>query len=136
MNNALSELRLSRIARPSAVKSLRHAFVAFLHANDIPEESVADIATAVGEALANAAEHAYSENTAGTVDVYARIEPDCVIVEVLDRGVFVERPRREGRGFGLRIMRAVARSVSIERDGGTRVRMVFDAPFSPEAMEA
>jgi anti-sigma regulatory factor (Ser/Thr protein kinase) len=135
-NGGLSELRLSRIARPSSIKSLRHAFLAFLYANDITEESAADIATAVGEALANAAEHAYGENASGTVDVYARIDNESVIVEVLDRGVFVERPRREGRGFGLRIMNAVARSVSIEREGGTRVRMIFDARAMPQSAEA
>jgi anti-sigma regulatory factor (Ser/Thr protein kinase) len=127
--SSVSELRLSRVAHPSAIKSLRHAFMAFLRANDVSEDCAADIATAVGEALANAAEHAYGENLSGLVEVYARVEPEGLVVEVLDRGVFVERPRREGRGFGLRIMKAVARTVSIDHDGGTRVRMVFDARY-------
>jgi anti-sigma regulatory factor (Ser/Thr protein kinase) len=134
--NNVAELRLSRVARPSAIKSLRHAFIAFLYANDISEDCAADIATAVGEALANSAEHAYGETNLGTVEVYARFERGSLIVEVADGGVFVERPRREDRGFGLRIIKAVARSVSIECDGGTRVRMVFDARFVPQTLEA
>jgi anti-sigma regulatory factor (Ser/Thr protein kinase) len=134
--SGVAELRLSRIAAPAAIKSLRHAFLAFLRANDISEDCAADIATAVGEALANAAEHAYGDSQSGTVEVYARVEPEGLVVEVVDRGVFVERPRREGRGFGLRIMKAVARSVSIDRDGGTRVRMVFDARFIRQPLEA
>jgi len=127
--NNVAELRLSRVARPSAVKSLRHAFLAFLTANDVSEDCAADIATAVGEALANSAEHAYGNAGSGTVEVYARVERESLIVEVADAGVFVDRPRREDRGFGLRIIKAVARSVSIEREGGTRVRMVFDPRF-------
>ncbi len=134
MNN-VAELRLTRVARPSAIKSLRHAFVAFLTANDVSEDCAADIATAVGEALANSAEHAYGDARSGTVEVYARVERESLVVEVADGGVFVERPRREDRGFGLRIIKAVARSVSIECDGGTRVRMEFDPCFGPRPLE-
>ncbi len=134
--NGASELRLSRAAKPAAIKSVRHAFLAFLDANDVSGDCAADIATAVGEALANAAEHAYGNDLSGTVDVYARVEPDCLIVEVFDRGEFVDRPSREGRGFGFRIMRAVARSVTIERVGGTRVRMVFEPRFERQRLEA
>jgi anti-sigma regulatory factor (Ser/Thr protein kinase) len=134
--NNVAELRLTRVARPSAVKSLRHAFVAFLTANDVSEDCAADIATAVGEALANSAEHAYGDARSGTVEVYARVERESLIVEVADGGVFVERPRREDRGFGLRIIKAVARSVSIECNGGTRVRMEFDPRFVAHPLEA
>jgi len=132
----VAELRLTRVARPSAIKSLRHAFLAFLTANDVSEDCAADIATAVGEALANSAEHAYGDAPSGTVEVYARVERDSLIVEVADAGVFVERPRREDRGFGLRIIKAVARSVSIDCEGGTRVRMVFDPRFVAQPLEA
>ena len=45
-----------------------------------------------------------------------------------DRGTFVNRARRAGRGFGLKIVNATARSVTIDTDGGTHVRMIFDAP--------
>jgi anti-sigma regulatory factor (Ser/Thr protein kinase) len=133
--NSVAELRLTRVAQPSAIKALRHAFLAFLHANDVSEDCAADIATAVGEALANSAEHAYGETRSGTVEVYARIERENLTVEVRDRGIFLDRPRREDRGFGLRIIRAVARSVSIERDGGTRVCMVFDPRYVPQPQE-
>ncbi len=135
MNN-VAELRLSRVARPSAIKSLRHAFLAFLTANDVSEDCAADIATAVGEALANSAEHAYGDARSGTVEVYARVDRESLVVEVADDGVFVERPRREDRGFGLRIIKAVARSVSIDCEGGTRVRMVFDPHFVARPLEA
>jgi anti-sigma regulatory factor (Ser/Thr protein kinase) len=122
-----SELRINCLATPAAAGPMRHALAAFLSALDVRGEAVEDILTAVGEALANAVEHAYdASGQPRDIELLARLENSATLaVEVFDRGTFIERPVRAGRGFGLRIVRAIAREVTVETDGGTRVRMTF-----------
>ncbi len=132
--NGVSELRVFRQAEPLAARPLRHALGAFLSALDLEADGIEDILMAVGEALANAVEHAYAGNATGIVELHARAEDgESVSIDVSDDGQFIEREARPERGFGLRIVKTVARSVSVEIDNGTRVRMVFEAtPRSPE----
>ena len=123
-----SELRINRdTGDPGTPKALRHALASFLSALQIEPPLREDIITAVGEAIANAVEHAYGTREAGTVELHASTDgADALLVDVFDRGAFIEREVREGRGLGLRIVRAIARAVSIDTEGGTRIRMVFN----------
>lgn len=121
-------------ASPERVKSLRHALRAFLTVYDVDGSWLDDVLTAVGEALINVVEHAYASGSTAELELSARLEPDALVVDVVDEGVFVERESREGRGFGLRIARAIARDVSIHTNGGTRVHMTF--PRTPTARSA
>jgi anti-sigma regulatory factor (Ser/Thr protein kinase) len=125
-----SELRLNRPARREAAKPMRHAVAAFLSAVGYSDGAIADdILTAVGEALANAVEHAYEGAPCGDVELLAHLESDRTLrVDVIDRGRFIERGDRPGRGFGLRIVAAIADTVSVQTDGGTKVHMVFAGP--------
>ncbi len=124
-----SELRLNCTADPALVRPLRHALRAFLRVFEVDAGRLDDILTAVGETLANAVEHAYASESRD-VELVARVQaPDAITIDVYDRGCFVERGERPGRGFGLRIVRAIARDVTIETDGGTHVRMLFEAPL-------
>ncbi len=131
--NGSSELRLSCLAAPQAAKSLRHALAAFLAVLDIDADLTEDVLTAVGEALVNVVEHAYDEGEPGELELFACIKSDGTLsVDVYDRGKFIARDgQRPGRGFGLRIIRAIARSVSVDTDGGTHVHMLFDAGHHP-----
>jgi len=125
-----SELRLNTAADPAAAGPLRHALAAFLAVFDIDPDIRDDILTAVGEALANAVEHAYAGDARYDIELIARVNvnDETLTIDVCDRGTFIERERRPGRGFGLRIVRAIARSVTIDTEGGTRIQMIFDAP--------
>jgi anti-sigma regulatory factor (Ser/Thr protein kinase) len=124
-----SELRVNRdTADPTTPAQLRHTLAAFLNAIDIDGSLRDDIIIAVGEAVANAVEHAYETQEPGRVELHASTDDDnTLLVDVYDRGAFIDRELREGRGLGLRIVRAIARAVSIDTEGGTRIRMVFDA---------
>jgi anti-sigma regulatory factor (Ser/Thr protein kinase) len=124
-----SELRINRATGdPSTPKALRHALSAFLNAIDIEPPLRDDIVIAVGEAIANAVEHAYEAKDPGTVELHATTDDDnTLLVDVYDRGAFIDRALREDRGLGLRIVRAIAHAVSIDTEGGTHIRMVFDA---------
>jgi serine/threonine-protein kinase RsbW len=127
--NGTCELRLNRTACLASPRPLRHALGAFLVALELDEDLRTDIVTAVGETLANAVEHAYARDEPGPVELYARRDEDLgVVVDVFDRGNFLDRTGGSpGRGRGLRIVRAIARSVTIDTAEGTHVRMVFDA---------
>jgi anti-sigma regulatory factor (Ser/Thr protein kinase) len=125
-----SELRLNCIARRDAARPMRHAVAAFLAASgQIDRASSDDILTAVGEALANAVEHAYDGVVENEVELLAHLDRDNTLaVDVFDRGVFIERPPRPGRGFGMRIVEAIAKTVAINVDNGTHVHMTFVVP--------
>lgn len=123
-----SELRINRIGYPGITRDLRHALMAFLAAVGIEDDTRDDIQTAVGEALANAVEHAYHGVELGEIGLYAHVggEDTSLCVEVFDRGTFIERDPRPGRGFGLRIAHSIVSSLSIDAANGTHVRMLFD----------
>jgi anti-sigma regulatory factor (Ser/Thr protein kinase) len=125
-----SELRINRAARPEAARPMRHAVAAFLTAAGCADsEARDDILTAVGEAVANAVEHAYPEDGDNEVELFARLERDRTLaIDVFDRGTFIKREPRPGRGFGLRIVQAIAQELTIDMDNGTHVRMIFKIP--------
>lgn len=122
----MSELRVSRKANGENVRPIRQALRAFLHTLDVDDTKIDDIVTAAGEALANAIEHAYGPTQRGEVELHARAGPLRLTVDVSDTGRFVERSRRSGRGYGLRIVDAIADEVEIDHGShGTRIRMGF-----------
>lgn len=127
-----SELRLCRPAESRSVAPMRRALRAFLEALGFVGAALDDITTAAGEALANAAEHAYGKETRRRrcdVELLAYFERGKLRVEVSDRGSFIERSPLPGRGFGLRIIHAIAHQIQIETADGTRVRMLFPGPL-------
>jgi anti-sigma regulatory factor (Ser/Thr protein kinase) len=127
-----SELRINCLARRDAARPMRHAVAAFLiAAGCVDQETSDDILTAVGEALANAVEHAYDGVEENEVELFARLEHDHTLaVDVFDRGTFIQRAPRAGRGFGMRIVEAIAQAVTINVDDGTHIRMIFNVPHN------
>ena len=123
MNN--SELRITCAARPDSAKRMRHALAAFLEVLEVSAEACDDVLTATGEALANAIEHAYETSDPGMIALEADFAEEQLSVNVIDRGSFIERDLRPGRGFGLRIIHSIAKSVDIKTDQGTHIRMTF-----------
>jgi anti-sigma regulatory factor (Ser/Thr protein kinase) len=124
-----SQLRLNCVAVPEAAKPIRHAIAAFLAVFDLDPDFSDDVLTAIGEALANAIEHAYAGRDPASLEVSAEYADRKILsVDVYDQGTFIERERRPNRGFGMRIVQAIASDVRIETDGGTRVHMEFVAP--------
>ena len=79
-----SELRINCIARREAARPIRHAVAAFLTASGkVDREVQDDILTAVGEALANAVEHAYEGVEESEIELFARLESnDTLAVDV------------------------------------------------------
>jgi anti-sigma regulatory factor (Ser/Thr protein kinase) len=134
------ELRLTCPAQSRYVALIRHALEAFLHALQFERDCIEDVTTAAGEALANVVEHAYADHgkqTARHFELRARILPSGKLaVDVSDDGSFIERKPLPGRGFGLRIIRAVAGKLTIDTAEGTCVRMTFDGLSSQQLQKA
>jgi anti-sigma regulatory factor (Ser/Thr protein kinase) len=133
-----SQLHLRCAATPEQARPLRHALGAFLAAVEVDRTNVDDVLTAVGEAVANVVEHAYREQDVSVeIELLARADnPEALRIDVVDRGRFLERPLQPHRGFGLRIVRAIATELSIDTNElGTRVRMVFDFRRGERATE-
>jgi anti-sigma regulatory factor (Ser/Thr protein kinase) len=126
------ELRLP--ASPAKVPHVRRALMSFAAAQGVPE--VADIGLAVTEAVTNAVLHAYRGGESGEMRVVACAEPNRLVVVVRDYGCGMSpRPDSPGLGMGLSIIGKLADEVNVERppDGGTRLRMHFEAALSDAA---
>ena len=127
-----SELRISCATDASRVRSLRHALEEFLRVFRLDDEFVEDVLLASGEVLANAVEHSAGAEGWSQVELVARGIDGMLAVDISDSGRFIERERVSGRGFGLGIVRQIARSVTIDAREGTRVRMLFDSRLNQQ----
>jgi serine/threonine-protein kinase RsbW len=98
----------------------------------LDETRLCDVLLSLNEALANAAEFAYLDGSAGTCDVQAVRDGDrrTLTVTVVDRGRWREpdaADRRRRRGRGIPLMRTLADALVINPSAsGTVVCMRFD----------
>lgn len=98
----------------------------------MPEDVLADLQLALGEAVANGVEHAYGPAEAGTVAVDLEIRSGAeraVLVRVVDHGRWRPAPESSGyRGRGIRLIRRLADRVEVTATTvGTQV--CFEIPF-------
>lgn len=114
----------------------RVSVAAFLTQLNPTVEEVADVKTAISEAVTNAIIHGY-ENEIHKVSIRCRIEGPQIMVEVKDKGVGIEdveqamtplytsKPELERSGMGFAFMEAFMDSVEVESvpGEGTTVRM-------------
>ena len=113
-----------------AVRQARRAVIDFAAQCGFDDGILDDVESAVGEALANAAEHG---NTAGGFDVSAIFENERLVIEVRDHGggfdcgAALERantPDAAGnRGFGIFLMRTLMDAVAFS-DRGSCIQLV------------
>ena len=132
----LNEMKLSFPSRSANEAFARTALSAFTAAMDPTIEELADIKTAVSEAVTNAIIHGY-ENHVNKVQIYAGSEGRTLHLEISDRGVgipdvkkameplYTTRPELERSGMGFSFMEAFMDEVQVESEPGkgTIVRM-------------
>lgn len=112
-------------ARGESVRVLRRLGADWERAAGLPDELAEDLELALGEAAANAAEHAYPPAAEGEFDyTVARRADGDIEVAVRDHGRWRPVPADNGhRGHGLRVIAAIAADLQIDRGAdGTRVR--------------
>lgn len=113
------ELRIP--ARSSSLAPARRRLRSWLRGHDGEPAVVDDIVLAVGEALANAVEHAYGP-AEGDLQLQADVDDGTVTITVTDRGAWRPPLQPTDRGRGLAIMRSTMDHVHLTRDEhGTRV---------------
>ncbi|MGH3559439.1 MAG: SpoIIE family protein phosphatase, partial [Mycobacterium sp.] len=79
-------LVIEKHAAADQLSDIRHQFTAWMQADAIPEELIADIVLAVNEACANSIEHAYRGHEPGKVRVEAENDGAQVRVRIIDTG--------------------------------------------------
>ena len=105
---------------PTSLKPLRTAMRRWLARIRADRQPTADLLTAVGEACANAIEHAYGP-AGGIVSVHLEHRAPDVIAVIGDTGRW-RPPRGSFRGRGITLMHALSDEVEIEHaDTGTQV---------------
>jgi len=99
---------------------LRNAMNEYLSALPLTPHRRDEIVMAVGEAAANAVEHAYrDQQEPGIIDVTFWTESDALCVQVRDQGRWREPPsgpRPAGQGLGIALMRRLVDCVLIHYD--------------------
>lgn len=99
-------------------------------------EELADIKTAVSEAVTNAVIHGYEEQE-GMVRIYGRLEDNTLWLEISDEGVgipdvekameplYTSKPELDRSGMGFAFMEAFMDELHVESEPGkgTRIRM-------------
>lgn len=87
---AQNEMTLTFLSRSANEGFARQALTAFFVQLDPTIEEIADIKTAVSEAVTNAIVHGY-KNTIGKVWIYAKIYPDSrIYIRIKDNGCGIE----------------------------------------------
>lgn len=120
----MTELALALPAEPHTVRVVRQAFRRLAAALPVGPDAAAAFEVALGEAVNNIVEHAYGATT-GNVQVRAWREGTDLVAEIEDHGQW-RQERREGRGHGLQIMRALIDSAEVTRtNSGSIVRLAM-----------
>jgi anti-anti-sigma factor len=118
-------------AVPEQLGRLRRAVRAWASAAGVTAAATEDLQLALGEAVANAVEHAYPPGEPGEFTYHVEYEPDVSLrVDVLDNGRWRPEPADNShRGRGVAMIRALAGGVSLDgTEHGTHVRFTLPAP--------
>ena len=132
-----NEMKLEFISKSSNEAFARITIAAFASQLDPTIEELADIKTAVSEAVTNCIIHAY-ENRIGIVRMSAQLKENEIIIEISDHGKGIEnieaakeplyttKPNLERSGMGFTIMESFMDNVKVESivGLGTRVTML------------
>ena len=131
-----NEMKLEFLSKSCNEAFARIAVAAFASQLDPTIEEIADIKTAVSEAVTNCIIHGY-ENTQGIVKLHCMLKDNNIIIEVSDTGVGIEdinmakeplytsKPNLERSGLGFTIMQSFMDELNIESvvNLGTKVTM-------------
>ena len=131
-----NEMKLEFMSKSSNEAFARIAVAAFASQLDPTIEELADIKTAVSEAVTNSIIHGY-ENKQGIVKIVGKLKENQVILEISDSGKGIEnvdiakeplyttKPNLERSGMGFTIMESFMDEVEIESivDVGTKITM-------------
>jgi len=131
-----NEMKLEFLSKSCNEAFARIAVAAFAAQLDPTIEEIADIKTAISEAVTNSIIHGY-ENVIGKIKIVARIIEETIEIEISDSGkgienvemarkpLYTSKPNLERSGMGFTIMESFMDDVTIESvlGLGTKVTM-------------
>ena len=137
MRKPMNEMKLTFPSRSANEGFARSAVASFLSQLDPAVDELADLRTAVSEAVTNCIVHAYPD-TIGTITIHMKLYADGrTVIKIRDRGcgipdveqamepLFTTRPELERSGMGFAFMEAFMDELEVESvvGEGTMVRM-------------
>lgn len=132
-----NEMKLEFLSKSNNEAFARIAVAAFAAQLDPTIEELADIKTAVSEAVTNSIIHGYEDKSEGIITVECKIFANTISIEVSDSGIGIEnidvakeplyttKPNLERSGMGFTIMESFMDDIKVESivGLGTKVSM-------------
>lgn len=137
----INEMSLEFSSKSSNEAFARIVAAAFASQLDPTLEELADIKTAVSEAVTNAIIHGY-ENKSGVVKLTGKLYEDSVEIAVIDYGkgiedvelarqpLYTSRPEMERSGMGFTVMESFMDKVEVSSEAGKGTTVVMYKTFN------
>ena len=131
-----NEMKLEFISKSANEAFARIAVAAFVSQLDPTIEELADIKTAVSEAVTNCIIHGY-EDKQGIVKIKAKLKQNQIIIEISDQGKGIEniniakeplyttKPNLERSGMGFTIMESFIDSMEVQSIVGLGTKIIM-----------
>lgn len=141
-----NEMNLEFISKGANEAFARITVAAFASQLDPSIEELADIKTAVSEAVTNCIIHAY-EHKQGIIKINAKLQKDEIIIQISDNGKGIEnvdvakeplyttKPNLERSGMGFTIMESFMDSLEIESIVGLGTKVTMSKKIKPKTEE-
>lgn len=141
-----NEMKIEFISKSANEAFARISVAAFASQLDPTIEELADIKTAVSEAVTNSIIHGY-ERKPGIVKIFARLRDNEIIIEISDKGKGIEnidiakeplyttKPNLERSGMGFTIMESFMDSVEIESVVGLGTKITMSKKIKNKEQE-
>ena len=141
-----NEMKLEFISKSNNEAFARIAVAAFASQLDPTIEELADIKTAVSEAVTNSIIHGY-DNKQGIVKIVAKLKNNEIIIEISDNGKGIEnvdiakeplyttKPNLERSGMGFTIMESFMDNLEIESIVGLGTKVTMSKKIKPKTEE-
>ena len=138
-----NEMKLEFISKAANEAFARITVAAFASQLDPTIEELADIKTAVSEAVTNCIIHAY-ENRQGIIRINAKIKDNEIIIQISDNGKGIEnidvakeplyttKPNLERSGMGFKIMESFMDTMKVESIVGLGTKITLTKVIKKE----
>ena len=141
--NFTNEMKIEFISKSSNEAFARIAVAAFASQLDPTIEELADIKTAVSEAVTNCIIHGYDEKQ-GIVKIISKLKENEIIIEISDKGKGIEnideakeplyttKPNLERSGMGFTIMESFMDKMEVESVLGLGTKVTMSKIIKPK----
>ena len=142
-DNFTNEMKIEFISKSSNEAFARIAVAAFASQLDPTIEELADIKTAVSEAVTNSIIHGY-EKKQGIVKIVSKLKENEIIIEISDKGKGIEnvdeakeplyttKPNLERSGMGFTIMESFMDKMEVESIVGLGTKITMSKVIKPK----